>query len=87
VPHQCPLCPSLGPVADRRRLIATDRLHADDKAGRLSGTPVTLVRHADARDRRGWPGDDDLRPLSALGVPEGGGQVALCGCEVGVHRS
>jgi hypothetical protein len=39
------------------------------------GTPVTLIRHVDAGDRRRWPGDDDLRPLSALGCRREGGKV------------
>jgi hypothetical protein len=51
------------------------------------GTPVGPIRRADAGDRRGWPGDDDLRPLSALGCRRGGDRFALSGCEVEVDRS
>ena len=38
---------------------------------------ILLVRHADAESRQGWHDDDRLRPLSAKGVGQAEGLVAL----------
>jgi phosphohistidine phosphatase SixA len=42
---------------------------------------VHLIRHADARSRDGWLGDDRLRPLTAYGEAQG----ALLGHELAEH--
>ena len=49
---------------DRDQLRAVVRA---DKAGTLTTWPLALVRHARARPRGSWTGDDDLRPLDAAG--------------------
>ncbi len=41
--------------------------HADPGEGIVGVPPVVLVRHAKAMPRKGWDGDDALRPLSAEG--------------------
>jgi uncharacterized membrane protein len=79
--------PFTRPVADGRRLVSEGWIARKRQGGRLSGTPVTLIRRADVGDRRGWPGDDDLRLLSALGAGGEGDRLALSGCEVEVARS
>jgi 8-oxo-dGTP diphosphatase len=33
----------------------------------MSGTPVYVIRHADAGDRKRWEGPDEARPLSEAG--------------------
>jgi len=39
--------------------------------------PLVVVRHADARRREGWKGDDTERPLSAAGHHQSAGLVSL----------
>lgn len=38
---------------------------------------VFLVRHADAKSRSNWPGDDELRPLTKKGEAQAGGLAGL----------
>ena len=40
---------------------------------------VFLVRHADAKSRANWPGDDELRPLSRKGEAQARGLIDLLG--------
>jgi 8-oxo-dGTP diphosphatase len=49
---------------DRDQLRAIVRA---DKEGTLTTWPLALVRHAQAAGRGSWPGDDQLRPLDAVG--------------------
>ncbi|WP_347350762.1 NUDIX hydrolase [Intrasporangium sp.] len=50
---------------DREQLRALVRAERD---GRLDTWPLALVRHARARPREAWRGDDRLRPLTAAGT-------------------
>lgn len=44
-----------------------DSLVRADEAGRLSTWSLAVVRHAKAQPRKGWTGDDQLRPLDDRG--------------------
>ncbi|MGD0809180.1 MAG: phosphoglycerate mutase family protein [Acidimicrobiales bacterium] len=46
---------------------------------KTSGVPLLLVRHAHARPRREWSGEDRLRPLSVHGERQAEGLVAIAG--------
>jgi len=46
---------------------------------------VFLVRHADAKSRANWPGDDELRPLTKRGVSQAQSLAALL-CEHPIKR-
>jgi broad specificity phosphatase PhoE len=41
--------------------------------------PLLLVRHAHARPRKEWSGDDNVRPLSAHGLKQAEGLISLAG--------
>lgn len=42
--------------------------------------PFTLLRHASAEPKQGWPGDDLLRPLDPSGREQAGALAALLAC-------
>jgi broad specificity phosphatase PhoE len=46
---------------------------------KTSGVPLLLVRHAHARPRKEWAGEDRLRPLSMHGERQAEGLVAVAG--------
>lgn len=50
-----------------RRTLSGLAAHAAPEHGVVTVPPVILVRHAKALPRKGWTGDDALRPLSAEG--------------------
>ena len=49
------------------------------RSARLRGVPLLLVRHAHAHARKEWSGDDRLRPLSANGLRQAEGLIAVFG--------
>jgi broad specificity phosphatase PhoE len=55
-------------------------------SARLEGVPLLLVRHAHAYARREWSGDDRLRPLSANGLRQAEGLIAVFGNFAGPAR-
>lgn len=61
------------PTAEAERLLTYDRdvdlLH-EFAAGPLHTTPLVILRHACAGDKRDWRGPDALRPLDARGRAE-----------------
>jgi 8-oxo-(d)GTP phosphatase len=71
------------PVAD-----AAARLSYQDDAdvlrefadGPVATIPFIFLRHASAGDKRGWQGDDLLRPLDALGRAAAGQLAGLLAC-------
>lgn len=54
-----------------------DALVAAADRGTLSTWPLALVRHAKARARASWEGDDQLRPLTPRGHEQAAGLVPL----------
>ncbi len=60
-----PLTEARHRLSHRRDADALDALESDAVA--VDSPPVLLVRHAQAQDPRGWPGDDSQRPLDAEG--------------------
>ena len=71
--------------AARRRLTyqrdvdQLDGLVAADASGTLTTWPLALVRHAKARPRSSWSGEDWLRPLDARGLQQAYDLVPLLG--------
>jgi 8-oxo-dGTP diphosphatase len=67
---------------DRDQLRALVRA---DKDGGLTTWPLALVRHAQAKGRSSWRGDDQLRPLDAAGSARAGA-IAQMLAAYGVRR-
>lgn len=51
-----------------------------DAAHDPATVPFTLLRHATAEPKQGWPGDDLLRPLDAHGREQAGAVATLLAC-------
>ena len=56
-----------------------DGLVEADEAGALTTWPLALVRHAKARPRSSWAGEDWLRPLDTRGLQQADDLVPLLG--------
>lgn len=56
-----------------------DGLVEADEAGALTAWPLALVRHAKARPRSSWAGEDWLRPLDTRGLQQADDLVPLLG--------
>jgi broad specificity phosphatase PhoE len=51
--------------------------HLARRSVKLNPVPLLLVRHAHARARKEWSGDDRLRPLSAHGLKQADGLISV----------
>jgi 8-oxo-dGTP pyrophosphatase MutT (NUDIX family)/phosphohistidine phosphatase SixA len=60
--------------------IPAQALLALAEAGRLDTRALLILRHAKARSRAGWPGDEADRPLTALGMTQAQGLAPLLAC-------
>jgi 8-oxo-(d)GTP phosphatase len=66
------------PHAEHHRPLA--ELTARAANGRLQSSPVLVLRHASARSRQAWSGNDSERPLSAKGRRQAAGLTAVLAC-------